>query len=361
MARKTKTQLTHGQAEPELSAAKKQNAVQKAPTPKEMAEKAVAAQNTTPKAKRNAKDAVFINLFKRPNYLFQLYQSLHPEDKEVQPSDLTHATLESHMVIQQYNDLAFLVRNKLLILLEAQASWSMNIIIRILLYLADSWLKYINSNELDLYGSKVLELPVPEFYVVYTGNRKKRPSEISLKHDIFGGKDIGVDIRVKVLYGGEEGNILDQYVNFTKVLDQQFKIYGRNLQAVEETIRICMERNILTDYLREEKAEVLNIMGTLFDDEVILKNHIATRVREKNKKERKAREAAEKEAQKEREAREAEREAREAAEKEAREAKRNTMVVAIKNLVANANWSIEQAMDALGISGSDRALYASML
>ena len=46
----------------------------------------------------------------------------------------------------------------------------MNILVRILIYLAYTYKNYITSHDLDVYGSKTLRLPKPEFYVVYTGD-----------------------------------------------------------------------------------------------------------------------------------------------------------------------------------------------
>ena len=53
------------------------------------------------------------------------------------------------------------------------------------------------------------------------------------------------------------------------VLDEQKKIYGRTKKAIEETIKICEEQDILVEYLKSRKVEVQNIMYTLFDQERI--------------------------------------------------------------------------------------------
>jgi len=45
---------------------------------KSMAEKVLLPLDD--KVNRNAKDSIFVDLFDRPEYLFQLYHVLHPED-----------------------------------------------------------------------------------------------------------------------------------------------------------------------------------------------------------------------------------------------------------------------------------------
>jgi len=80
--------------------------------------------------KHTVKDSVFTNLFKEKKYLVQLYQALHPEDKEVTEDKLTDVTIENVLTDNIYNDLGFMVGNRLLILVEAQSTWTVNIIIR---------------------------------------------------------------------------------------------------------------------------------------------------------------------------------------------------------------------------------------
>lgn len=50
-----------------------------------------------------------------------------------------------------------------------------------------------------------MQLPKPELYVLYTGDRKTHPEEITLKNKFFDGQDVALDIKIKMLYGtGEE-------------------------------------------------------------------------------------------------------------------------------------------------------------
>ena len=65
-----------------------------------------------------------------------------------------------------------------MILVEAQATWSVNILIRLLPYLVQTYLELIVTHKRNLYGTKALPLPEPEFYVIYTGDRKARPREV---------------------------------------------------------------------------------------------------------------------------------------------------------------------------------------
>lgn len=57
-------------------------------------------------------------------------------------------TLENILLNQPYNDLGFIAgKNHLLILVEAQSTWSENILIRVLLYIAQTIQNYIISTK----------------------------------------------------------------------------------------------------------------------------------------------------------------------------------------------------------------------
>ena len=79
---------------------------------------------------------------------------------------------------------------------------------------------------------------------------------------------------------GKPGDIVSQYVAFTKITDDQIRKYGRTKETAEEIVRMCLERNILTEYLEERKGDVMDIMTTLFDQETVLKNMIKREKRE---------------------------------------------------------------------------------
>ncbi len=118
------------------------------------------------KAKRTAKNSVFLDLFNDKKYLLALYKTLHPEDTEATENSLTDVTIENVLTDNLYNDLGFIANNKLMILIEAQSTWTLNILIRILLYLAESYHKYFEQNGQNLYGSRKVKMPKPELYVI---------------------------------------------------------------------------------------------------------------------------------------------------------------------------------------------------
>lgn len=237
-------------------------------------DKSKESQDTTKRKDDNEpkytiKDSVFRHLFLEPKYALQLYSVLHPEDTRVTEEDIVYLTLIREITNGIRNDLGMYIKGRYLILIEAQTTWSLNILIRMFIYLAETWKNYIVHNDLDIFSSKVIELPVPELYVVYTGNRKTRPKYLKLSEDIFHGVCKDVELTIQVLYNGKnEGDILDQYVSFTEKVDDLYKEYGRTKEAAEKLLEYCMENDILREYLQERREEVRGMMDVIFDDRI---------------------------------------------------------------------------------------------
>jgi len=220
--------------------------------------------------KYTVKDSVFTFLFKQPEYTRKLYLALHPEDPEIKEDDCKVLTLENVLATGMYNDLGFQVRNKLILLVEAQSTFSLNIVLRILLYLAMTYKEYVEEHMLDLYSTTTVTVPRPELYVVYTG--KKNVPDILRLSDLYEGCG-DAELQVHILQDRGTHNIIDQYIQFCKIADEQCKKYGRSPKAIEETIRICIEQNILVPFLLSRQKEVHDIMMTLFDQDTIMRIH----------------------------------------------------------------------------------------
>lgn len=114
----------------------------------------------------------------------------------------------------------------------------------------------------------------------YTGDRKTRPRQISLSREFFDGKKCCVDVKVKMIYDGKKGSIINQYVTFTKICNEQVALHGRTREAVLEIIRICKDKNVLKEYLESREREVVDIMMTLYDEEEIMRSYVRSEVRE---------------------------------------------------------------------------------
>lgn len=224
------------------------------------------------------------------------------------------------IVDKPYNDLGFTVKGRLLVLVEAQSTWSYNILVRLLLYFADTLQGIIGENEnWDIHNTGKLPLPVPEFYVIYTGERKKVPEGISLRKDFFQDANAPIDLEARVISTESTDDIIGQYIIYAHVYDQQVKQHGRDRKAAEETVRICKDRGVLREYLEAHEKEVINSMIMLFEQEEAVKRYGNRRAAE--------------------------------ARAEGRTEGINTgMVIAYANLVADGTFTAEQAAKKLGMT-----------
>lgn len=280
--------------------------------------------------RRVVKDSVFTCLFGQMEYALELYRSLHPEDTDVTEEDCEIVTLENVLTVNQYNDFGLRVRDMLILLLEAQSTFSPNVALRIFMYLAETYKRYVEERKLNLYGSTPVKVPRPELYVVYTGSGKDVPETLHLS-DLYEGAG-GAELEVKVLRGSGAGNILDQYVRFCQIADECRKQYGNTQKAITEILRRCREEGILTLFLSVREKEVSDIMTTLFDYEKILEIHDYHVAKEAEAK------GIEK-----------------GMEKGMEKGVEQTLLASLKALMAKLGYTAEQAMDMLSVPADTRA------
>ena len=225
-------------------------------------------RGTKPKSRRNIKDSVFTDLFRDKKYTLQLYKALHPEDKNVTTKDIKIVTLKAIVVNDIYNDLGMIIKDKIIFLLESQSTWSVNILVRLFLYLANTYKNYLTKNKVNLYGSKKVKLPVPELYVIYVGKDKIRNKTISLNKEYFSNKS-PIDLKIKVITESEKNNIVGEYIEFSRITNKLVKKYGYKKVTAEKIVNECIKKNVLTEYLEDRKEEVIDIMGILFNQDTV--------------------------------------------------------------------------------------------
>lgn len=146
---------------------------------------------------------------------------------------------------------------------------------RAFLYTAQTLKNYIRAFELDIYGSVPVRIPRPELYVVYTGEKADVPDELTLSDAVFGGVASGIDTRVTVIKDVGP-TVAGQYIDFAKTIDAYRISLGPNEDAVRTAIRDCVERGVLVEYLKDHEKEVVSIMMTLYDEQEVMHNYLAS-------------------------------------------------------------------------------------
>lgn len=118
---------------------------------------------------RQYKDRLFRIVFHDREELLSLYHAVNGTEY-TDASKLIIKTLNDVVYLGMKNDVAFLIACDLN-LYEHQSTWNPNMPLRGLLYFADMLRGYIEKQELDIYSSTRISLPVPRYIIFYNGTK----------------------------------------------------------------------------------------------------------------------------------------------------------------------------------------------
>ena len=274
---------------------------------------------------REYKDRLFKFIFKDKVKLLSLYNALN-SSHYTNPDDIEITTLEDVIYCKMKNDISFIIDDRLS-LFEHQSTYNPNMPLRGFLYFAKHFEKYVTGNEVDIYGSTLIELPTPKFVVFYNGTGMKE-DRITLKlSDAFvtAKEKACMELEAVVLninYGKnkklmESCRSLMEYSYFVQKVKDYSKIHERD-EAIELAVDECIKENILKEILIKNRSEVVDMLLTEYDEEKrirIMTKQIEIE-RQRTERERQEKEQANQRAEKERREKV---EANQRAEKERRE------------------------------------------
>ena len=149
---------------------------------------------------RTVKDRLFKFIFGNPNHkdwALSLYNYLE-KTNYTDPDDLEIVTLDNAIYMHTRNDVGVIVGTFNLSLWEQQSAPTPNTPYRLLLYVTDTFKKYVYVMHMNVYSSKPIRLPSPKFYVFYNG-KEDAPEEAELKlSDLYYNKDSDPMLELKV-------------------------------------------------------------------------------------------------------------------------------------------------------------------
>ena len=134
------------------------------------------ANEPTVTVNRTFKSTVFIMLFEDKNNLLELYNAMtgkHYTDPEL----LEINTLENAIYMTMKNDVSFLIDGRLS-LYEHQSTYNPNLPLRFLFYISKLYAGM--TKDANLYGTKIVRIPPPEFVIFYNG-QDEQPERALLK------------------------------------------------------------------------------------------------------------------------------------------------------------------------------------
>ena len=228
----------------------------------------------TQEIKYAVKDSVFTLLFSDIKNIRKLYQCLHDDSDNYSDEDFKIITLENVFINAPYNDLGFTVKNKVIILAEAQSTFNPNMGLRLLIYIAQSYHDYISEHKINIFSEKLIRLPNPEFIVIYSGSKKTDITEIRLSDCFESGTTPNIELFVKVISGDnvKEG-IIQEYLKFCEMYDKKVrsvKPSEEKAYSLKKVIKDCIDKGILKDFLTLHQKEVEDMMMTVIPPEQAL-------------------------------------------------------------------------------------------
>jgi len=220
---------------------------------------------------RNHKDLLFVRLFKDKRELLQLYNALNGTQYENE-QDLIIATIDDVIYMGLKNDCAFIIGNYLN-LYEHQSTFCPNMPIRGLFYLSQIYQGYIARHGLNIYGSKQLSLPAPQYVVFYNGTEKRPEREELRLSSAFGtaGSCLELTVAVYNINYGYNQKIMEQCSTLAgysflvnKIRELQYQ--GMPLPAaIDAACLYCIDHDILKDFLSKHRNEVTKVLLTEYD------------------------------------------------------------------------------------------------
>ena len=229
-------------------------------------------QKEQPTVNRNYKDTVFRMLFSDRKNLLSLYNAISGAHYD-NPEMLEIVTLENAIYMGMKNDLAFIIDTDLF-LYEHQSTYNPNMPLRDLFYISSEYQKLVDKK--SLYSSILQKIPAPQFIVFYNGTEKRRDRWVNHLSEAFENLPGNPKLELEVLTININEGHNEELMEHCQTLKEYAKYvncvrkYARELElneAVKLAVDECIRNNILSEFLRANKSEVISMSIFEYDKE----------------------------------------------------------------------------------------------
>lgn len=220
---------------------------------------------------REYKDTVFRMLFSKKSELLSLYNALNRTSYE-DPEELEITTLKNAIYMTVKNDISCVIDMRLN-LYEHQSTVNPNIPLRDLDYVARTYSLFYRDE--DIYSPRIIRLPNPKFIIFYNGLDKQPARREMRLSDAYANKEehpslelIVVQININPGYNDEllkSCPSLYGYMQFVEKIRVNQKTMPLT-EAVTQAVNDCIKENILADFLKKNKAEVVSMSLFEYDE-----------------------------------------------------------------------------------------------
>ena len=227
---------------------------------------------TTMPVNRTYKSTLFIMLFQDKHNLLELYNAVSGKHY-TDPGILEINTLENAIYMTVKNDISFLIDGRLS-LYEHQSTYNPNLPLRFLIYISKLYSRM--TRNANLYGTKLIRIPPPEFLIFYNG-KEELPEQTMLNlSDMYETKDphAGLELSAVMLnISGKHNQKLKEDCTTLKedaIYTDKVRKYAEEAElpdAVERAIQECIAEGVLQDFLEKHRAEAKEMSIFEYDQE----------------------------------------------------------------------------------------------
>jgi hypothetical protein len=233
------------------------------------------------KINRTYKDRLFRLLFgsyEMKGNIVLLYNALNHTAHDA--DDITEiTTLDDVVYIKMKNDVSLLI-NSYMPLWEHQSTYNPNMPVRGLMYFGSLYEAYIDKNNLNIYGSVPIRIPTPQYVVFYNGTENLEPVIKLRLSDLFVHPDDSHEFEwTATMYNLNKGKNdallsackpLSDYMTLVNYIRENQSAGMPVKKAVDEAVKRCIKEDILRDFLKKHRAEVMNVCMTEYNEEVFV-------------------------------------------------------------------------------------------
>jgi hypothetical protein len=218
-------------------------------------------------ANRKYKDSVFNSYFSDKEKLIEVYNVIENANY-TKDTEVTINTIQDALFMDRVNDISFLLDKKLIVLIEHQSTVNENMPLRLLMYISRLYEKIVD--ERSVYKRNRINIPKPNFIVLYNGDEDYPDSDILKLSDAF--EDVSIpnllELEVRVYNINKGGNkeilqkskSLGEYATFIARVKKN-KASGMNLDsAISEAIEYCISEGVMKLSNAFEKEDTPNLL-----------------------------------------------------------------------------------------------------
>ena len=217
---------------------------------------------------REYKSDVFTMLMEYPEYALQVYNAINGSDYN-DPSAVEIQTLDRGISLTVHNDSAFVVDSNLSIY-EHQSSVCPNMPLRSLIYFGDIMRPYIKNT--DIYGRRLINIPTPQFVVLYNGEEEQPEISKQKLSDAFIHKNDSPEIElictVYNINSGKNKKLVEKcyvlsgymtFVNYVRLYNKDQKVPTLK-EAIKKAMDRCIDEDILKEFFISHYDEVQKVV-----------------------------------------------------------------------------------------------------